>query len=126
MVKVRELMTAEDVERRLDAREDPLKLSIEKWEILVERWSDKSVDILVDIDEENAISWITCSLCVSTMEECKICPYYTYYHVSCVFYHFQDVEESLGDYDMGTRSRKDVVIIATKMLDALKEIRDNA
>jgi hypothetical protein len=121
-------MTAEDVTRRLAAGEDPLELSIEKWEILVERWSDEDVDILKDVDKDSAISASTCALCESVLDDylvdCEKCPYFLHYGIECMDSHYNNVTDSLICYRQALYDRSEVVSVARAMLDALKEIRD--
>jgi hypothetical protein len=120
---IRPLMTPEEVKRRLAAGEDPLDLSITHWEINLERWSDRTIDILEDCNPPNfPIGTRTCALCVSTGVNCVECPYYIHYKARCYRHHHRDVRITIWDYEDGAASRQEVIKVTRIMLNALKEI----
>ena len=128
---IRPQMTPEEVRDRLADGEDALDLSIEHWEINVERWMDESVDILEECYGSQigyAISPETCGLCTSNRHfgrGCTGCPYYNHYGYRCYVGHYGIVEDLVPHpiFRHGNADREKVVNAAVDMLNALKVIR---
>jgi hypothetical protein len=116
------LMTHGEVERRLSLDHDPLDLSIEKWERLLEAVETGQKITRNDLWED------TCALCLITPTggdpECEGCLYYEHWGQSCEasYSHFTRAWHSYFKPSKTSLLPKDAF---REMIQALKEVKAN-
>ncbi len=130
------LMHYEELERRLEAGEDNLDLSIEKWERAIVVWKEDPSEVWIEALRSNS-----CGLCSNHLEPpvlcwpaCTTCPYVLTYGKTCDAgnMHWQEMRQAMSvyDYDWAAapedREKQGAVVLETfvRMLDALLYIRE--
>jgi hypothetical protein len=119
------LMTHGEVERRLSLDHDPLDLSIEKWQRLLQ-----AVETGQEIRRAH-LTFDTCGLCMATPlpddeqdDDCVSCPYYEYWGESCC----EGKEPFLKAYNSYFCGTDDIPWIKAKsqeMIQALEEVKES-
>ena len=122
-----QLMTPEEMERRLCNGEDEIDLSIEKWCLIIRAWNNEQ---LVEFHE---ISCRTCALCFNhdryTEEQgyCKSCPWPKHFGIRCDEPPdglWKQASTALNDYLFNDAEHEEVTAKFVAVRNALMELRE--